>query len=115
MTDSACIECGSHEHPTRDCPHWNVDYAAKEKTVPSPETINVYVVLNSEKMIETFWSNEWGSDDYEPRDAVEQVSQKVRAGEPIYGRLIDSESGPSETFRWFAVEPRSIEMVFANA
>ena len=76
--------------------------------------IEVYIVLTSGGMILTAWEDEFGHDYFEPKDAVEQCSQKVRAGEAVYGRSVGGE-GPSETFRYFAVEPRSVEMVFANA
>lgn len=79
----------------------------------SPETVQVYVVLQ-DGMIELPWTDEWGSGDFEPKDAVEQASQKLRAGEALYGRMI-GDAGPSETWRWIAVEPRSIVLVFANA
>jgi hypothetical protein len=76
--------------------------------------INVYVCLTSGKMIEVPWSDEWDSGEFSPQDAAEQCAQRVRAGGVVYGRLI-GEDGPDETFRWIAVEPRSVEMVFANA
>jgi len=118
-----CHECGSHEHTLHDCPRWNdvlntwVEASASTPTEGSNpmDLINVYIVLNTGKMIEAPWSDEYESDSFEPVDACEQASQKVRAGTPIYGRLIGEDGKVSETFRYFAVEPRSVEMVFTNA
>ena len=114
-----CHECGSQEHVLHDCPKWNAvlkEFAKDEKREQRViDRINVYVVLNSGKMIELPWSDEVGVEEFEPKDACEQAAQRLRAGEAVYGRLIDEDGNVSETFRFFSVEPRSIELVFANA
>jgi hypothetical protein len=76
--------------------------------------VPVYVVLQTGKMIEVLWTDKHDVEDFDEHDAVEQCSQHVRAGEPVYGRLCggDGADGP---FRWFSVIPSVLELVFANA
>jgi hypothetical protein len=119
-----CHECGSKDHTTSDCPRWGVigeEWANETKGVAVAEeakmkypAFDVWVVLNSGKMIVVPWVDELGSDEYDARDACEQCAQALRAGQAVLGRMVD-ESGPSGQFRWISLEPRSIELVFTNA